>query len=41
LLGEDSLIEMLRKQGYEVSRYYAFQGPNVIRPINPSIEKPN
>ena len=41
LLGEDSLIEMLREQGYEVSRYYAFQGPNVIKPINPSIKKLN
>jgi len=40
LLGEDSLIEMLREQGYEVSRYYAFQGENVIKPINPTIEKP-
>jgi len=34
LLGEDSLVEMLREQGYEVSRYYAFQGENVINPIN-------
>lgn len=40
LLGEDSLIEMLREQGYEVSRYYAFQGENVINPINPTIIRP-
>lgn len=40
LLGEDSLVEMLREQGYEVSRYYAFQGEDVIRPINPTIERP-
>lgn len=40
LLGEDSLIEMLREQGYQVSRYYAFQGENVINPINPTIERP-
>ena len=40
LLGEDSLIEMLREQGYEVSRYYAFQGEDVINPINPTIERP-
>ncbi len=40
LLGEDSLIEMLREQGYQVSRYYAFQGENVINPINPTITRP-
>ena len=40
LLGKDSLIEMLREQGYQVSRYYAFQGENVINPINPSITRP-
>lgn len=40
LLGEDSVIEMLREQGYEVSRYYAFQGEDVINPINPTIERP-
>jgi len=40
ILGEDSLIEMLREQGYEVSRYYAFQGEDVINPINPTIERP-
>lgn len=40
LLGEDSLIEMLRDQGYKVSRYYAFQGENVITPINAKIERP-
>ncbi|MEP3890065.1 MAG: TraB/GumN family protein [Hellea sp.] len=40
LLGEDSVNEMLRAQGYEVSRYYAFQGEGVINPINPTIERP-
>ena len=40
LLGEDSVIEMLREQGYSVSRYYAFQGEDVINPINPTIERP-
>ena len=40
LLGEDSLINLLRDQGYEVSRYYAFQGENVITPINPTIIRP-
>jgi len=33
LLGENSLIEQLREQGYSVSRFYAFQGENVIRPV--------
>lgn len=32
LLGEDSLQKMLRDQGYIVSRYYAFQGEQVIKP---------
>jgi len=40
LLGEDSVIELLREQGYKVSRYYAFQGENVIRPVNPTIIRP-
>ena len=40
LLGEDSLVEMLREQGYDVSRYYAFQGEDVIKAINPTIERP-
>lgn len=40
LLGEDSIAEMLREQGYDVARYYAFQGENVINPINPTIERP-
>lgn len=33
LLGEHSVQEMLRGQGYTVSRYYAFKGENVIRPV--------
>ena len=40
LLGEDSVPEMLRAQGYDVARYYAFQGEDVINPINPTIERP-
>jgi len=32
LLGEDSLQARLRAQGYTVTRYYAFQGENVIKP---------
>ena len=37
LLGEDSLQELLSDQGYEVGRYYAFRGENVIQtvPLNP------
>jgi len=41
LLGEDSLLQMLRDQGYDVSRYYAFQGENVINPVNPTIIRPD
>ncbi|MBC6402087.1 MAG: TraB/GumN family protein [Hyphomonadaceae bacterium] len=37
LLGEDSIQHMLRDQGYTVSRYYAFQGENVIHTIELSI----
>ncbi|MGJ8562474.1 MAG: TraB/GumN family protein [Alphaproteobacteria bacterium] len=33
LLGEDSVQNFLRDQGYVVSRYYAFQGENVIKPV--------
>lgn len=33
LLGEDSLQEAMRDQGYKVSRYYAFQGENVINSV--------
>ena len=33
LLGDDSVQEMLRDQGYEVSRFYAFQGERVIKPV--------
>jgi len=41
LLGEDSLIEMLREQGYDVSRHYAFQGENVITAVDISTPKIN
>ena len=40
LLGEQSLLEELRERGYTVSRYYAFQGEDVIDPLNPSILRP-
>lgn len=40
LLGEDSLLDELREQGYTVSRYYAFQGENVIDAVNPTIIRP-
>jgi uncharacterized protein YbaP (TraB family) len=33
LLGEDSVQELLRDQGYEVSRYYAFKGEPVIQTV--------
>ncbi|WP_409433229.1 TraB/GumN family protein [Litorimonas sp. RW-G-Af-16] len=39
LLGEESLLEEMREAGYTVSRYYAFQGDDVIEPINPTIER--
>ncbi|MGB0906965.1 MAG: TraB/GumN family protein [Maricaulaceae bacterium] len=32
LLGDDSLQALLREQGYEVGRYYAFKGEAVIAP---------
>jgi uncharacterized protein YbaP (TraB family) len=41
LLGEGSLIEELREQGYTVSRYYAFQGEDVIKSVNPTILRPS
>ena len=41
LLGEDSVINLLKEQGYTVSRYYDFQGENVITPINPTIIRPD
>jgi uncharacterized protein YbaP (TraB family) len=33
LLGDDSIQEMLRNNGYTVSRYYAFQGKKVIKSV--------
>ncbi len=33
LLGDHSVQAMLRDQGYNVSRYYAFQGERVITPV--------
>ena len=40
LLGEGSLLDELREQGYDVRRHYAFQGENVIKPIDARIEQP-
>lgn len=39
LLGEGSLLDELREQGYDVRRHYAFQGDNVITPNRLSIER--
>jgi len=39
LLGEGSLLDELREQGYDVRRYYAFQGENVISPTELKIER--
>jgi len=33
LLGDESVIERLRDEGYEVTRHYAFMGENVIRTV--------
>ncbi len=41
LLGEESLIADLKEAGYEVERYYAFMGENVISPTELTIERPN
>ena len=40
LLGEGSLLDELREQGYQVSRYYAFQGEDVIESVQPEIIRP-
>jgi len=40
LLGESSLLDELREQGYDVRRHYAFQGENVITPTELTIERP-
>lgn len=39
LLGEDSLVHELREQGYQVERYFAFKGENVIETIDAKIDK--
>lgn len=39
LLGDDSLLSELREQGYDVKRYYAFKGENVIETIDTTIER--
>ncbi len=38
LLGEDSLIEELRAQGYKVKRHFAFKGENIIKTIDTKID---
>ncbi|WP_427452147.1 TraB/GumN family protein [Litorimonas sp. WD9-15] len=39
LLGEESLLHELREQGYEVQRYYAFKGENVIDTVDTTITR--
>lgn len=34
LVGEDSVVEMLRARGYQVERYFAYRGDNVIKTID-------
>ena len=34
LAGEDSVVKMLADRGYEVERYYAYRGENVIKTID-------
>ena len=41
LLGEDSLITYFEEAGYDVERYYAFMGENVISPTELTIERPD
>ena len=38
LLGEDSLVDALREQGYVVKRHFAFKGENVIETIDAKID---
>lgn len=37
LLGENSLIDVLEDEGYDVQRYLAFLGDDVIKPVNPTL----
>ncbi len=39
LLGKESLIEVLQDQGYDVERYFAFQGENVIDTVDATITR--
>lgn len=39
LLGEDSLVHELREQGFEVKRYFAFKGENIIETIDATIDR--
>lgn len=39
LLGEGSLLQELREQGYSVSRYHAFKGETVIDTVDARIER--
>ena|GEM_PF-573441 len=34
MLGEDSVLRRLKDEGYEVRRFFAFQGENVIKPVD-------
>lgn len=37
LLGENSLIDALEARDYDVQRYFAFLGEDVIKPVNPTL----
>lgn len=37
LLGEGSVIDALEADGYDVQRYLAFMGEDVIKPVNPTL----
>jgi len=39
LLGEESLLDELREQGYEVQRHFAFMGENVIDTVDATIDR--
>jgi len=40
LLGDESLVEELRERGYDVRRFYAFQGENLIDTVDAKIIRP-
>jgi len=34
MLGEESVVRRLKDEGYQVTRFFAFQGENVIKPVD-------